>query len=299
MVLLLAVLAGLTVSLMSVALFPPRRAVSRDRIEELYDPGPQELYARPFSQRVLGALMMRVLAAVRSFLPASVVGSIADRLEVAGRPMSVNRFMAIELIAGLAAPVGLLLLVGALGGSVSGPFLAVVLGMSVFGLFLPWFLLGRSAGRRSRSIYRALPDAIDMIVTNVEVGVGLQAALLSVAERFGGPIAEGFQRAVREVSLGRSQEEALMGMAKRSGVPDMRLFASAIVQAHRTGIPIAKVLRNYSVEMRERRRQHAREQANKIPVKMTLPTVGFIFPTLFLLLLGPVALSVLEQFSRR
>ena len=147
-----------------------------------------------------------------------------------------------------------------------------------------------------REIERTLPDAMDLIVTNVEAGLGLQAAMLSVADRFEGPISVEFSRVVRDISIGRSREEALFDLASRTGVADMRLFAHAIAQAERTGISVGRVLRTHARENRERRQQRAREKAGKIPVKMTIPTAIFIFPTLLMIVLGPVALKAYEQF---
>lgn len=163
---------------------------------------------------------------------------------------------------------------------------------------LPWYLLRRRADRRVRQISRGLPQALDLIVTNIEGGLGLQAALLVVAQKVEGPIGEEFARATAEISVGVPRGEALMAMAERTGSDDVQAVARAIAQAERSGISIAQLLRARATEMRERRRLTAREQANKVPVKMTIPVVFFIFPTFFLLLLTPVALNAAEVMAQ-
>ena len=292
----LAVLAAVTVWLMTVAIFRPNYAPAmKRRIEHLHEPEEQDPYDAPFWERLIQPALMRVLSVVTALMPTRIMAAMDSLLERAGRPMTLNRFLALSLVAGAGLPVPLLLLAAA-SGDMQPAFVAVLAGAGFAALFLPWLLVRRRANKRSRAIDRALPDATDLVVTNVEAGIGLQMALQEVADRMEGPIAEEFARVVREVSLGRPRDEALAEMAQRSGAPDMRQFASAVAQAELTGIPVARVLRNHSIESRERRRQKAHEQANKIPVKMTIPTVFFIFPTLFLLLMGPVALNIIDYF---
>ena len=122
--------------------------------------------------------------------------------------------------------------------------------------------------------------------------------MLSVSQRFKGPLADEFGRIIRETSVGRPREEAIEAMAERVGSKDIQLFARAISQAARTGIPIGKVLRSQAIEIRRRRRSMAREKAGKMPVKMTILTVAFMFPTLFMVLLGPVVLSMQDMLGQ-
>ena len=158
-------------------------------------------------------------------------------------------------------------------------------------------MLRRRAQKRVKRIDKDLPDAIDLIITAVESGLGLQAAMMKVTEFIEGPISDEFSRSGHEVSLGRARDEALYAMGDRCGSRELRLFVRAVNEAEQMSISVSRVLRNQSSEIRERRRQRAREQANTIPVKIAIPTVLFIFPTLFLLILGPVALRVVEFFD--
>ena len=232
-----------------------------------------------------------------SLLPQRTVESVDSYLETAGRPMTLSTFLTLWAGAGIAAPLGIAMLTIVSTGGLSQNVLIVVAVWAGLGMYLPWMMLRRVAMKRSKEISKELPDAIDLIVTNIEAGLGLQAALMAVSQKFKGAIAEEFARAVKEISVGQPREEALMAMARRSRAREMFLFARAIAQAEQTGIPIAGVLRNHAAETRERRRQEAQEKAAKIPVKITLPTVLFMFPTLFLLLLGPIGIDIVDTFS--
>jgi tight adherence protein C len=296
---LIALLAALTVVLLIVAVFTPNRSAKVERrLDHLQDETPLDPYEMSFMQRVVAPAVLRVTRVITGLLPQHVIEGIDARLEHAGRPMALSRYLALWTMLGVAFPV-LLLLVFTVSGDESGgqTMLLAVGGLTLFGLIGPPIWLRGKVKRRRLAIDRSLPDAIDLIVTNVEAGLGLQAALLAVAEKMEGPIAVEFGRSVREVSLGRSREEALLEMAERTGVQDVYLFAHAISQAERTGISIGRVLRAYARESRERRRQRARELAGRIPIKVTVPTVLFIFPTLFLIVLAPPALRTWEQFG--
>jgi tight adherence protein C len=294
----LGALFGVAAALTVIGLFRGNRTerISR-RVEQISGSERVEVYDGSFNERIIEPTVRAVVDVVSKLLPTRVVGAVARKLEETGGTMQVPRFMAIWMIFGfiwvaigtpllfaILPPVFLLLAVPAWTG---------------LGVYIPWLMLRRKAQKRVKHIEKDLPDAIDLIVTSVESGLGLQAAMMQVTEHLEGPISGEFARAGQEVSLGRSRAEALQGMGDRCGSRELRLFVRAINEAEQMGISVAQVLRNQSGEMRERRRQKAREQANTIPVKITIPTVLFIFPTLFLLILGPVALRVIEFFNDR
>ncbi len=295
----LAILAGSTVTLLVFAIFRGNKDVEvHRRLERLgNDEDAVDVFELSFGERVLAPILGRVGGLGSSLLPQRMVQSVDSYLETAGRPMTLSTFLAIWGSAGIAVPLGLGLLNVVATGTVSQSLLIVLVIWAGAGLYLPWMVLRRKAMQRSKAISKELPDAIDLIVTNIEAGLGLQAALMAVGEKFKGAISEEFGRVTNEISVGLPREEALLNMARRSRAREMFLFARAIAQAEQTGIPIAGVLRNHSAEMRERRRQEAQEKAAKIPVKITLPTVLFMFPTLFLLLLGPIALDIIDTFA--
>ncbi len=293
----LAALAGLSVLLFTAGILrrSPAAAIRR-RVHQLEEAevAPEH---RSFAERVLVPAGAALWGSVAAVMPGGLERRTARRLEAAGLRISVGRFMAAWLGFGQLLPVVAIALLFLLApASMRALFLPLLAWLGA-GVALPPYGVSRAAKRRIEVVEKTLSDAMDLIVTNVEAGVGLQAALINVAAKFHGPLSEELARAIREISLGRSRDEALEGMAKRTGSREMALFARAIAQAERNGVPIARVLRAQAAELRERRRQAARERANTFPLRITLLTVMFIFPTLFLLLLGPVALNVLDFFS--
>jgi tight adherence protein C len=206
--------------------------------------------------------------------------------------VSVGQFLAMWVTVSIASDVGTLLWIRAAERDTIGLVAAGVSAMAM--AYGPWLVMRRRAAKRTRSIDRALPQVLDLIVTNIECGLGLQAAMMVVAEKFTGPIALEFARAMREIAVGVPRVDALDAMARRTGSTDVGGIARAIAQAERSGVSVGEILRARARELREHRRLLARELANKVPVKMTIPMVLFIFPTFFLLLLAPVAMNAAE-----
>jgi tight adherence protein C len=168
---------------------------------------------------------------------------------------------------------------------------------AIFGAYAGWKLpdvwLSSIIRTRQTSIQLFLPDMIDLVTVSVEAGLGLDASLQRVASRFPNALSEEVLRAMQEVRLGRGRIDALRDMAKRVDVPDLTNWITALVQAELLGVSIANVLRVQSERLREKRSQRAREQAQKAPIKMVFPLVFFIFPALFVMILGPVALRIM------
>jgi tight adherence protein C len=170
--------------------------------------------------------------------------------------------------------------------------LIVALLGAFYGFRMPDVWLGMKIRSRQNAIQLVLPDMIDLISVSVEAGLGLTAAIQRISERFNNPLSEEFLRTLQEVRLGRAQTDALRDMVKRVDVPDLTTLLTAIVQAELLGLAVANVLRIQSERLRERRSQRAREQAQKAPIKMTFPLVLFIFPALFVVILGPALIKM-------
>ncbi|MFN8637951.1 MAG: type II secretion system F family protein [Dehalococcoidia bacterium] len=295
--LLIAAMAGIAASALLGAVMVWQRGAtpSARRLRRVASGGGADPLEPSLFDRALRPLLLQVVAAVGRAMPPRLAAALEGRMQTAGLTMQRGAFLRVWAGLALALPVaiGLLAAMRGLGGAqlVLWTFLGFVLGA-----YVPWYWLATRARSRSVDIDRSLPDVIDFIVTSVEAGVGMQGAMLNMARKFEGPLSQEFLQVVRETSLGRARDAALESMAVRCRSYDLSLFVSAIVQADQTGISIARVLRSQAEELRERRRQRAREQAGKIPVKMTVPTVTLVFPTLFLLILGPVLLRAMELF---
>jgi tight adherence protein C len=165
------------------------------------------------------------------------------------------------------------------------------------GYYLPEWVLRSKSGKRQHKMRRALPDALDLLSITVEAGLGFDAALSRVARQEGGPLGEELHRVLQEMQLGKSRADALRDLGDRTSIPEFKSFILAMIQADVFGISIAKVLHVQANEMRVKRRQRAEETAQKVPVKIVFPLITCIFPALFVVLLGPAAISIYNAFK--
>jgi len=165
----------------------------------------------------------------------------------------------------------------------------------VVGFLIPDFYLNSRAGSRAGAILNQLPDALDLLTISVEAGLGFDAAIIKVTEKLKGPLTEELKRAAAEQRVGKSRQEALRGINERVEVKELQNLISAIIQADQLGVSMSKVLRIQSEQMRTDRRQRAEEKAARAPILIMLPTVGCIFPSLFIVILAPAALSALSS----
>lgn len=217
-------------------------------------------------------------------------------LDFAGNPVywTVERVYDVKglglIVFGLVGVVFGLLFGGGLGAAIGG------VGGAVIGFYLPDVIIYDLGVRRQEAIARTLPDILDTLTVSVEAGLGFDAALAQVTRYGKGPLAGEFARVLQEMQIGRSRMDALRAMAPRTRVPELRSFCAILVQASELGIPIASVLREQSREMRVRRRQRAEEAAQKVPVKILFPLIFCLFPSLFIVVLGPGAISIFRLF---
>jgi len=255
----------------------------------------QEIDA-PFADRVLLPLLARAQGLGKRLTPADANDRIHEKLELAGNPRgwTADRVSAGKVVCFFAA-LGVSLLLAIAMGLGFVPTLIFVVGASVAGYMAPNFYLYQKAYDRSETMQRALPDAIDLLTISVESGLGFDAAVAQVARNTEGPLADEFARMLQEMQIGRGRSEALRSMADRTNLPDLRGFVSAMVQADAFGIPIAQVLRVQSSEMRVKRRQAAETKAQQVPVKITVPLIFFILPCLFIPVLGPAVLTMMDS----
>lgn len=175
--------------------------------------------------------------------------------------------------------------------------LVALLVFVVLGWLGPDFMLSRAITQRQRTLVRQLPSMLDLLSVSVEAGLGFEQALSRVSEKMSDPIAEEISRLLREIQLGSSRADALRRFADRSNVDAIRLFVSAVVQADKLGIGMSQVLHVQSDEVRRRRRMEAQEQGMKAPVKLIFPLLLFVFPAMFIVILGPVAIDMIKTLS--
>lgn len=251
----------------------------------------------PFRQRVLLPMVDGISRSVTQLLPSAFVARTEQRLTEAGTPLSVQAFFAVALTSGVLLPLFLLVLLWAGSKGTPGPALLLVPVAAFFGLALPFVWLSRRARNRQTAIWKSLPAAFDLITTCVEAGLGLDAAFQRVAHKLQGPFAEEIRQMLLEVEMGRPRREALQDVARRTGVSDLLAFANAVIQAQQMGTNLGKVLRAQAYQMRVKRRQRAEETARRMPIKMVFPLVFCMIPALFVVTLGPVALTLIKEFS--
>ena len=250
----------------------------------------------PFRDRVFLPIVLRLRHLITQRLPEKEMQELHRRLTQAGRPagMTASDFVAFRYAATLA-----LCLIGGLLGLLSHVPVNVAIGATIgaiVGLFAPMFWLSMRVTSRRMEIQSALPDALDLLVVCVEAGLSFESAMGRVAEKLENAMGEEFGRVLQESRLGRPRLEALEDLGQRTGVDDLHNFVQAVIQSEQLGSGIAKMLRIQSDEMRQKRVLRAQERGAQASLKMLLPMVGCIFPTLWIILLGPAALLALKFF---
>jgi tight adherence protein C len=247
-----------------------------------------------FADRLLKPLLPLAKRVMVRVLPAGIVEQLAWRLTLAGNPMGVTTLIAVWGAALVLLPLGFILLTLGMGGGFGAQQLLIIVILTAMGGYLPHVWLRSKAKQRQKLILKSLPDAIDLLTTSVEAGMGIDAALGQVAEKVKGPIAVEFRRVLRDTAMGSTRREALTQFARRTALPDVQTFVNAVVQAEQMGVSLGHVIRVQADQLRVRRRQRAEQAAYKAPVKMVFPLVFFIFPAIFVVILGPAMLMVME-----
>lgn len=253
---------------------------------------------RPFAERVLGPLGDQLVGTGRKMVRADTAHKLEYRLNVAGNPpgWDANRLIGLKVL-GLAVFGGLgFLYIAGMGWPFPRVVIATVL-VAAFGYVLPNVLLYNAGQKREKLMRNSLPDALDLLTVSVEAGLGFDAAVDRVARNTEGPLASEFARLLQEMNIGVGRTDAMRAMAERTSLDDLKSFCLAMVQADSLGIPIGRVLRIQSAEMRTKRRQRAEEKAQQVPVRMMIPLVLFILPCLFLVIMGPAAIQIADTFK--
>jgi tight adherence protein C len=255
---------------------------------------------QPFSERVLLPIMEKIGEISTRFTPQKLLQETTLKLELAGNPGRIDAatFLATRFVGAAVFGGGLLLI--SLLSATRWPFSRTVLVVGLFtviGFFFPQLWLQGRINSRQTEVRKALPDALDLLTICVEAGLGFDAAMSKVAEKWDNELSLMFARTIREVQLGKTQREALRDMADRIGLPELTSFVAAVIQSQQLGVSLAKVLRIQSDQLRMKRRQFAEELAHKAPVKMIIPMALLTFPSIMIILMAPAAFQIAGAFG--
>jgi tight adherence protein C len=253
---------------------------------------------QPVMDRTMRPLMRRLSGIGTKLTSRDRVGRTENRLAAGGYPYGLRTidFMGLKVVAALATSGLSFLLFGlALSGPSTG-FILALLGL-VLGFFIPDFWLSRRIKARQKAILLSIPDVLDLLTISVKAGLGFDAALGKVVEKTVGPLTDEFRRALAEVRIGKTRRDALKELVGRTNVPALTNFIGAIIQAEQLGVAIANVLEIQSEQLRIERRQRAEEMAAKAPIKMLFPLVGCIFPSMFIVILGPAMILIMTNLN--
>jgi tight adherence protein C len=251
---------------------------------------------RPFRDRVVAPARERLAGFVLKIHPKTTVDSVRSKLLAAGmgRTTTPTGFLAAKAAIGIAG-----LLFGAFfGGALSGGVGVFVFALAFggIGFLAPDFVVGSRARKRRESIKAQLPDALDLLAVSVEAGLGFDGAISKLTDNMDGPLTEEFGLTLNEIRIGESRQDALKKLSERTDTPEVSGFVRAIIQADQLGISLGRILRVQATDSRLRRQAAAEEKAMKAPIKMLFPTVMFIFPAMFLVILGPAFLNLSKIF---
>jgi tight adherence protein C len=251
--------------------------------------------SQPFAERVIIPVIRRIGEFSARFTPQKAIQDTARRLELAGNPWPIDAatFLAIRFILAIVLGGFLAAVMFISPPSKASDNFMYIGGATFAGFFLPHLLLTSKITNRQNEIRKAMPDALDLLTICVEAGLGFDAAMAKVSEKWENELSLAFARCIREVQLGKVRREALKAMSDRLGLPEMTSFVAAVIQSEQLGVSMAKVLRIQSDQMRVKRRQYAEQEAHKAPIKMLIPMALLIFPALMITLMTPAALRMM------
>ncbi|MCW2956847.1 MAG: TadC [Thermoleophilia bacterium] len=298
---MILLLLGMTVFSVGVYVAMENASISRKQIQAntqraasyaVIEAGEQEL-AKSARERLLAPAMQRFGDIAARMSPAGKRAELARKLRNAGVTVKPQTLLAFKGVFVLASGVVIFLGMG------SGAFPIVLVGLLLFivGFMGPDFWLNSRVRKRRDEMERALPDTLDLLTVSVEAGLGFDSAVAKVCEKMHGPLIEEFDVVAREVRVGETRRQALRNLGDRVDSDDVRSFARSIIQAEELGTSLGRTLKVQANDMRVHRQLAAEEKAMKAPVKMLFPTVLFIFPAMFIVILGPAMLNIMEAFA--
>lgn len=253
--------------------------------------------SKPFSERFLKPMLGKLLFSASKILPKVSNPQLQKDLQLAAINMQVGNYSALRTLSIILGGLFFILLGRSFWQS-SPVMIIFFFGFGcaiVFSLFR--FSLQSKVKKRRMAIRSELPDMMDLLSVSVEAGLGFDAALLKITERSKNVLSEEMIKVHREIQMGCLRRDALKGLADRTNIDEIKSFTSAIIQAEQLGISLKNVLKTQSQQLRQQRRQRAEEKAMKAPVKIMIPLVFFIFPVMFIILLAPAAINIMNAFK--
>lgn len=274
-----------------------------ERLEEFSQSG-QEVdlealeMSQPFTVRVIYPLARSLGQFASRFTPQNALISLSKKIERAGLPSTVDPSIILLtqfLTAGILGGLLFVILRISPADMPAGRILLLSVVFAVLGFYLPQLYLTSKINNRQKEIRKALPDALDLLTICVEAGLGFDAAMAQVCQKWNSQLSMAFQRVLQEIQLGKLRREALRDMADRIGLSELTSFVAAVIQSEQLGVSLANVLHVQADQMRMRRRQIAEEEARKAPLKMLIPMALLIFPALIIVLITPAAIRLVQS----
>jgi tight adherence protein C len=256
--------------------------------------GEEEEEIATFKERVVDPFRARISRIGRFFFPNEMIARMDQYCLFAGRPMGIRG----EVLAGLKVSFALIFASIAAFIIPSPLRIAWALILGALAYLVPGIWISSKGKERQTRARNQLPDVMDLMVVSVEAGLGLDAAMSRVADRLRGPMGENFARALHEISLGENRQDALHGISERLPIEEVRHFVTSLIQAEELGVSVSDVLRSQAGALKRFRRLRAEEHARKAPIKILFPMILFIFPSLFVVILGPAFISIMEAFAK-
>lgn len=297
------ILAFITTTLLVIILndlFFNRKKQIKVRLDNIQSMTPlledEEVLRQPILDRLVKPAYQDFLKFIGNVAPKQIEQKYEKIIDNAGSPKNVTftRIISIQIMCSLLLG-GILFLLSSKGGNTN---ILLILFAAVLGFMFPISLIKTQADQRKKKIKMSLPDLLDLLYVSVEAGLAFDMALKKTADKMPGPLSEEINKTLEEISKGRSRQDALRGMVNRAGVEDLSYFVTSVIQTEQLGSNIANMLRIQSNTMRQKRRQRAEEAAMKVPVKMLFPLVFFIFPSLFIVVLGPAIIRITNTLSK-
>lgn len=254
--------------------------------------------SQSFAERVIVPLARSLGDLALRFTPQNAIENTKRKLEMAGNPAGLDPtlFWAFRLAGfSLGGLIFFVSLISPPGSFLEGKGLLFGIPLAILGFFMPELWLAGRIGRRQKIVRNSMPDALDLLTICVEAGLGFDAAMARVNEKWENELALAFGRVIREIQLGKLRRDALRDMADRMGVSEMTSFVAAVIQSELLGVSMAKVLRIQSEQMRIKRRQRAEEEAHKAPLKMLFPMAFLIFPSICIVLMTPALIMLMRS----